>query len=123
MGQLDEWIAENGADPYLVQRTVIREASGPPGYPGREIHIAVGLIGLDTEGIPPDELRDELVDAASTAARTVRDERTEYEWGASAPVVQTLVLDVGAGVLGSALWVTLIALAQRVRRSRSKPDR
>lgn len=86
MGNLDEWVATNGADPYLVQRTIVREASGPRGYPGREVRLAVG-------------------------------------WGASAPVVQTLVVDVGAGVLGSGIWVTLVAPAKRVRRSRVRPDR
>jgi hypothetical protein len=68
--QLDESIDAGGLEgPYIVQRAIVREASGPPGYPGREVTLVVGLIGHGDEGVPPDQLRDELVAAAAPNAK------------------------------------------------------
>ena len=108
---------------YMHQRVAVLGATGARG-PETDVDSAIGFV-VEEGGSDPDLLRTTVLDVVRPADLTVEDRRSEYDWGASGPLVHELVITVAIGVpasiVSAALYDCLRAALRRARRSEDAP--
>lgn len=102
-----------------LQKVVIVAANAPPGIPEQTVFESAEVTLGRWNGVGAQELSDALDGLVSPADRDYEERRTRFDWGASGPLTQEILVTFAVSALSNVTVLGVLAGIKALRRKLS----